>query len=96
MKDLQINSEWLPSEEAICKLTDSIVAPVREGTVDVLKANLTIAAVSEALQRAAQEIKGNVIDELHKYSAKEKIIVNGNAYQLKEVGTKYDYSSAVG
>jgi len=93
MQELSINNQWLPSKVAIDTLAKSIIKPITEGEVDVIKSIATIRAVQEALDKVADTIKPLVVDALHKYSAKEKIVVNGTEFTLKEVGVKYDYAN---
>lgn len=92
MTEIKINNQWSPSKVAIDNLASSLVKPIMEGDVDVIKSIATIRALQEALDKAATQLKPLVITELHKYSAKEKIISNGTEFILKEVGVKYDYS----
>jgi len=93
MQELSINNQWLPSKVAIDNLAKSIVKPITDGNIDVLKSIATIRAVQEALDKVAETIKPLVVDELHKYSTKEKIVSRGTEFTLKEVGVKYDYSN---
>jgi hypothetical protein len=48
--------------------------------------------VQEALDKVSETLKPLVVNELQKYSAKEKIISYGTEFTLKETGVKYDYS----
>lgn len=94
MQELTINNQWLPSKVAIDTLAKTIINPVLEGDLDIIKAIATIRGVQDALDKAAETLKPLVIDELQKkYSAKEKIISFGTEFTLKEVGVKYDYSN---
>lgn len=93
MEQLSINNQWLPSKVAIDTLAKAIIKPVMEGNADVIKSIATIRAVQEALDKVAETLKPLVVDELHKYSAKEKIISYGTEFTLKETGVKYDYSN---
>lgn len=92
MNELNLNSQWLPSVAAIDKLANNLIKPINDGEIDVIKAIATIRAVQEALDKVTNELKPLVINELHKYSSKEKIISHGTEFILKEAGVKYDYS----
>ena len=92
MNELSINSQWIPSKVSIDNLAKSIIKPITDGDMDVIKSIATIRAVQEALEKVSDTLKPLVVNELHKYSAKEKIVSYGTEFSLKEVGVKYDYS----
>jgi hypothetical protein len=92
MQELSINNQWLPSKVAIDNLAKTIIKPVMDGNADVIKSIATIRAVQEALDKVSETLKPLVVNELQKYSAKEKIISYGTEFTLKETGVKYDYS----
>ena len=93
MKEISINSQWLPSTVAIDTLVSNLLNPILNGEVDTLKATATLVALQEAIDKVTTVIKPLIIDELHKYPSKEPVVINGNTFKLKEAGTKYDYTN---
>jgi hypothetical protein len=81
-----------PTKGNIAKLSAGILENVTEGRVGVDKQVTVLRALQEAIELTLENLKPLLVDELGKYSKGETCNVMGAKLELKEVGTKYDYS----
>lgn len=88
---VKIISETGITKASISEKAESILSLVKNGSINPMEAIVKIAAMVTMLEEARQLISDDCLDEVRKYG--KEATYKGVKLEVKEVGTKYDYSA---
>lgn len=91
-KNITINNEWIPNKSSIEEITNSFVAPIVNGDVQIEKGIVILRALKKAIEDAEDKLYDDVVEEIFKYG-KDGATIYGAKINIKEVGVKYDFDN---
>lgn len=86
-------TEWNPTQKEIKRMTDILLQQVDEGNISAMKAVTLLTALATSIEDALKELKGQALEEMHRYPSGQAIVVSGADITIKEAGVRYDYDS---
>lgn len=91
-----IGSQTELTKQTITEVSDVIMNEFRSGKINPLEFLGKMEFMSQAIDKAIEQIRADVVDELQRYGSEAKVgvVKSGITFKLKEVGVKYDYSNS--
>lgn len=80
------------TKDEIKSMASEILRAVSNGDANALTVFAKLKAMEEMAKIAKTAINAYAVDELCKYDAREKVVVNGYEMTIRESGVRYDYS----